>query len=169
MKSMVDAVDAIKTDKAVKLFEKFGVFTKAELESRAEIMYETYARTINIEAHAMTSMSHKQIIPAVMEYAGTLAETVNAMKAAGVEPVVPMQMLKQINDDLTEMQLALENMKNHRKTGIAITSHKERAFYFKDNVVPAMAALRAPADRLEKVVDKEYWPFPSYADLMFEV
>lgn len=169
MKSMVDAVDAIKTDKAVKLFEKFGVFTRAELESRAEIMYETYARTINIEAHAMTSMSHKQIIPAVMEYAGTLAETVNAMKTAGVEPVVPVQMLKQINDDLTEMQLALENMKNHRKTGIAITSQKERAFYFKDNVVPAMAALRAPADRLEKVVDKEYWPFPSYADLMFEV
>ncbi len=104
MKSMVDAVDSIKTDKAVKLFEKFGVFTKAELESRAEIMYETYARTINIEAHAMTSMSSKQIIPAVMEYAGTLAETVNSMKAAGVEPVVPLQMLKQINEELIEMQ-----------------------------------------------------------------
>jgi len=169
MKSMVDAVDSIKTDKAVKLFEKFGVFTRAELESRAEILYEQYARTINIEAHAMTSMASKQIIPAVMEYAGTLAETVNAMRNAGVEPVVPMQMLKQINEDLTCMQEALENMKNHRKTGIAITNQKERAFYFKDNVVPAMAELRAPADRLEKVVDREYWPFPTYADLMFEV
>lgn len=169
MKSMVDAVDSIKTDKAVRLFEKFGVFTRAELESRAEILYEQYARTINIEAHAMTSMASKQIIPAVMEYAGTLAEAVNSMRNAGVEPVVPMQMLKQINEDLTCMQEALENMKNHRKTGIAITNQKERAFYFKDNVVPAMNELRAPADRLEKVVDREYWPFPTYADLMFEV
>ncbi len=169
MKSMVDAVEAITTEKAVKLYEKFGVFTRAELESRAEITYETYARTINIEAHAMTSMASKQIIPAVMEYAGTLADTVNSMKAAGVEPVVPMKMLKQINENLTEMQEALENMKEHRKTGIAITSQKDRAFYFKDYVVPAMAALRAPADRLEKIVDREYWPFPTYAELMFEV
>ena len=169
LKSMVDAVDTIKTEKAVKLYEKFGVFTRSELESRAEILYEQYSRTINIEAHAMTSMASKQIIPAAMEYAGMLAETVNQMKQAGVKPVVPMQMLKQVNDNITEMQQALETMKEKRKTGIVMKNQKERAFYFKDNVVPAMVALRAPADRLEKIVDKEYWPIPSYADLMFEV
>jgi glutamine synthetase len=169
LKSMVDAVDTIKTEKAVKLYEKFGVFTRSELESRAEILYEQYSRTVNIEAHAMTSMASKQIIPAAMEYAGMLAETVNQMKQAGVEPIVPMQMLKQVNDNITEMQQALESMKEKRKTGIVMKNQKERAFYFKDNVVPAMAALRAPADRLEKIVDKEYWPIPSYADLMFEV
>ena len=86
-----------------------------------------------------------------------------------MEPVVPAKLLNQINEDLTQMQSALEIMKNHRKTGIALSSQKERAFYFKDHVVPAMEALRAPADRLEKVVDREYWPMPSYADLMFEV
>ena len=169
LKSMVDAVDTIKTEKAVKLYEKSGVFTRSELESRAEILYEQYSRTINIEAHAMTSMASKQIIPAAMEYAGMLAETVNQMKQAGVKPVVPMQMLKQVNDNITEMQQALETMKEKRKTGIVMKNQKERAFYFKDNVVPAMVALRAPADRLEKIVDKEYWPIPSYADLMFEV
>ena len=169
LKSMVDAVDTIKTEKAVKLYEKFGVFTRSELESRAEILYEQYSRTINIEAHAMTSMASKQIIPAAMEYAGMLAETVNQMKQAGVKPVVPMQMLKQVNDNITEMQQALETMKEKRKTGIVMKNQKERAFYFKDNVVPAMVALRAPADRLEKIVDKEYLPIPSYADLMFEV
>lgn len=169
MKSMVDAVGALTTPKAVKLFETFGVFTKAELESRAEILYETYSRTINIEAHTMTSMASKQIIPAVMAYAGELAETVNAMKKAGVKPVVPEKMLSQINDNLTDMQIALENMKELRKTGIAIKDQKKRAVYFKDKVVPAMAALREPADKLEKIVDKDIWPFPTYADLMFEV
>lgn len=169
LKSMVDAVDTLKQEKAVRLFEKFGIFTRTELESRAEVLYENYARTINIEAHAMTSMASKQIIPAVMAYAGSLADTVNSMKSAGVEPTVPAKLLKQINADLTEMQEALENMKNHRKTGIALSSQKERAFYFKDHVVPAMEALRAPADRLEKVVDKEFWPLPTYAELMFEV
>jgi glutamine synthetase len=169
LKSMVDAVDTLKQEKTVRLFEKFGIFTRTELESRAEVLYENYARTVNIEAHAMTSMASKQIIPAVMAYAGSLADTVNSMKAAGVEPTVPAKLLKQINADLTEMQEALENMKNHRKTGIALSSQKERAFYFKDHVVPAMEALRAPADRLEKVVDKEFWPLPTYAELMFEV
>ena len=170
MKTMVDAIGALTTEKAVSLFEKFGVFSRAELESRSEILYETYARTINIEAHTMTSMASKQIIPAVMAYAGSLAKTVNEMKAAGISPKVPAKILKQINDNLNEMQDALEKMKEERKIGIAIKNNqKERAFYFKDHVVPAMAALREPADRLEKIVDKDFWPLPSYAELMFEV
>lgn len=167
--SMVDAVDTLKTDKAVRLFERFGIFTKAELESRAEVLYETYAKTINIEAHTMTGMVSKQIVPAVMSYAGDLADTVNSMNNAGVKPVVPEKLLIQINEDLTELQSALEKMKAERKHAVALSSQRERAFYYKDYVVPAMKALREPADRLEKIVDKEYWPFPTYAELMFEV
>ncbi len=169
MKSMVDATSALTTDKAVKLFEKFNVFTKAELESRSEILYEQYARTINIEAHTMTSMASKQIIPAVMAYAGSLADTVNSMAKAGVDPVTPKKLLNQVNENLTLIQDNLEKMKEVRKKGIAIKDQKERAFFFKDNVVPAMQALREPADKLEKIVDRDIWPFPSYADLMFEV
>lgn len=167
--TMVEAVAALTTDKAVSLFEKFKIFTKAELESRSEVLYETYAKTVNIEAHAMTGMASKQIIPAVMAYAHSLAETVNSMKSAGVEPTVPLKLLKQVNENLTEMQDALENMKNFRKTAVAIPSQKERAFNYMEKVVPSMKALREPADRLEKIVDREYWPFPTYADLMFEV
>lgn len=167
--TMVEAVAALTTDKAVSLFEKFKIFTKAELESRSEVLYETYAKTVNIEAHAMTGMASKQIIPAVMAYAHSLAETVNSMKSAGVEPTVPLKLLKQVNENLTEMQDALENMKDFRKTAVAIPSQKERAFNYMEKVVPSMKALREPADRLEKIVDREYWPFPTYADLMFEV
>lgn len=168
-KTMVDAIPALTTDKAVALFEKFGIFTKAELESRSEVLYETYSKTINIEAHTMTAMASKQIIPSVIEYARVLADTVNSMKAAGAKPEVPMKLLKQVNTNLSEMQDALEKMKELRKKAIAMTNQKERAVFFKDNVVPAMEELRAPADRLEKIVDKDYWPIPSYADLMFEV
>lgn len=167
--SMVDAIGALTTEKAVKLYEEFGIFTKAELISRSEVLYETYAKTINIEAHTMTAMASKQIIPAVIAYAGSLSETVNSMKAAGVEPEVPLKLLKLVNENLTEMQNALEDMKEKRKNAIAITSQKDRAVAFRDLVVPAMVELRKPADRLEKIVDKEYWPVPSYADLMFEV
>lgn len=167
--SMVDAIGALTTEKAVKLYEEFGIFTKAELISRSEVLYETYAKTINIEAHTMTAMASKQIIPAVIAYAGSLSETVNSMKAAGVEPEVPLRLLKLVNENLTEMQNALEDMKEKRKNAIAITCQKDRAVAFRDLVVPAMVELRKPADRLEKIVDKEYWPIPSYADLMFEV
>ena len=79
---MVDAIPALNTEKAVALFEKFGVFTKAELDSRVEIEYETYAKEINIEAKAMIDIATKQIIPAVIRYTTTLAESINAVKAA---------------------------------------------------------------------------------------
>ncbi len=168
--TMAEAIPALTTDKAVALFEKFGIFTKAELESRSEVLYETYAKTINIEAHTMTAMASKQIIPSVIAYARSLADTVNSMKAAGIKnPSVPSKLLSLVNENLVEMQDALEKMKEERKKAVAISSRKERAEYYKENVVPAMKALREPADRLEKIVDKTYWPFPTYADLMFEV
>lgn len=167
--TMAEAIGALTTDKAVALYEKFHIFTKAELESRSEVLYETYSKTVNIEAHTMTAMASKEIIPAVMAYAGSLAKTCKDMKEVGVKPTVPHKLLVQVNDNLTEMQNALECMKEERKKAVGISSQKERAFYYKEHVVPAMKALREPADRLEKIVDKEYWPFPTYADLMFEV
>lgn len=167
--TMAEAISALTTDKAVALYEKFKIFTRAELESRSEVLYETYSKTINIEAHTMTGMASKQIIPAVMSYAKSLADTINSMRAAGVEPEVPIKMLKQVNENLNEMQEALEKMKDARKAAVGITNQKERALCYMRTVVPAMKALRDPADKLEKIVNKKYWPFPTYADLMFEV
>ncbi|MCR4678802.1 MAG: glutamine synthetase III [Lachnospiraceae bacterium] len=167
--TMAEAIPALTTDKAVALYEKFKIFTKAELESRSEVLYETYSKTVNIEAHTMTAMASKQIIPAAMTYAKSLADTVNSMRAAGVEPEVPVKQLKLVNEYITEMQNALEKMKDERKAAVVITNQKERALRYMRQVVPAMKALRDPADKLEKIVNKKYWPFPTYADLMFEV
>ena len=169
IKSMIDSIDTLTTEKSVKLFEKFGIFSGAELESRAEILYETYTKTVNIEARTMIDMASKQIIPSVATYSGELAIAVNEMIKAGVTPVVQMGLLNDINKELTAMDVALVTLKNLREEAITYKSQKERAFFFREKVVPAMEALRAPADRLERMVDKKVWPFPTYADLMFEV
>lgn len=167
--SMVEAVDTLTTEKSIRLFEKFGIFTEAELHSRAEVLYETYAKTINIEALTMLDMANKQIIPAVIRFSRALADTTIAIGNAGGDNTVSSELLKEVTGKLTETKRAAENLLEAEKTASAMKQGKEQAFYYHDKVVTAMNALRKPADELEKLVDKEYWPFPTYADLLFEV
>lgn len=169
IKSMIEAVDTLTTDKAVNLFEKFGIFTRAELESREEVLYETYAKTINIEALTMIDMASKEIIPAVVQYSGKLANTVLAVKEAGADACVQAEMLQEVSAHLKEMKAALKKLIEVERKASAMEDVKAQAFFYKDTVVDAMRALRAPADALEMLVGKEDWPFPTYADLMFEV
>ncbi len=169
IKSMVDAIPALTTDKAIGLFEKFHVFTKAELESRAEIQYETYAKAINIEAKAMIDIASKQIIPAVIKYTKSLADTVNSVTAAGAEASVQSELLAETSGLLSDTKVALQKLIDLDKKSEEVPEGTELAHYFHEEIVPAMAELRAPVDTLEMIVDKEMWPMPSYGDLMFEV
>ena len=169
IKSMIEAAGALTTPKAVALFEKFHIFTKTELESREEIIYETYAKTINIEALTMIDMAGKQIVPAAVKYSKSLADTVNAVKTAGVDASVQVELLKEVSGKLTKIQTALEALKKAEKEAAAIEDAKQQAFFYKDTVKEIMAQLRQPADELEMIVDKEMWPFPTYGELMFEV
>ncbi len=169
IKSMIEAASTITTDKAVALFEKFGIFTKVELESREEIIYETYAKTINIEALTMIDMAGKDIIPAVASYAGDLANTVIAVKEAGASAQAQTEMLIEVDNLLTEAKRALNTLKNVEAKASIISDVKEQAFYYKDIVKVAMEALRAPIDQLEMIVDSTIWPIPTYGELMFEV
>ena len=169
IKSMIEAAETLTTDKAVKLFEKFGIFTKVELESREEIIYETYAKSINIEALTMIDMAGKQIIPAVIRYTKELADTVNAVKNAGADASTQDELLQQVCTKLTAMQAALKKLEKAEKEASAITDAKKQAFFYKDTVRVIMDELRAPADELEMIVDKEYWPIPTYGELMFEI
>ena len=169
IKSMIEAAPTLTTDKAVKLFEKFHIFTKVELESREEIIYETYAKTINIEALTMIDMAGKDIIPAVSAYTGDLANTVLAVKEAGATASTQVELLKKVDGLLTEAQAALETLQAETAKASAIEDVKAQAFYYKDTVKAAMDALRAPVDKLEMVVDSDIWPMPTYGELMFEV
>ena len=169
IKSMIEAAGTLTTPKAVALFEKFHIFTKTELESREEIIYETYAKTINIEALTMIDMAGKQIVPAAVKYSKSLADTVNAVKTAGVDASVQVELLKEVSGKLTKIQTALEALRKAEKEATAIEDAKQQAFFYKDTVKEIMAQLRQPADELEMIVDKEMWPFPTYGELMFEV
>ena len=167
--TMVEAVDTLTTEKAVKLFERFHIFTKAELESRVEILYETYAKTINIEALTMIDMASKQILPAVISYTKELAEAVVFVMKAGLDASVQRDLLEKVNCELKEMQKALAKLQTAEAKARAMKPGKEQAFFYKDEVKKAMEELRVPADKLEVMVDKKVWPFPTYADLIFEV
>ena len=169
IKSMVEAIPAITTDKAVELFERFNVFTKAELESRAEIQYEAYAKAINIEARTMIDMASKQFLPAFIKYTKTLADTVNAVKAAGVDASVQTETLKEVSVLMAETKAALDTLVKTTAEAAAKEEGEVQATYYHTEVVPAMDALRTPVDKLEMIVDKEAWPMPSYGDLIFEV
>ena len=169
IRSMVEAIPALTTDKAINMFEKFKVFTKAELESRAEIKFESYAKAINIEARTMIDMASKQIIPAIIKYTKDLADTVGAVKGAGADASVQAELLTEVSELLVESKKALEALKVVTDQAAAMEEGEDQARFYHFDVVPAMEALRAPVDELEMIVDKEAWPMPSYGDLIFEV
>ena len=168
--SMVDAIPALTTEKAVNLFEEFHVFTRAELESRAEIQYEIYAKAINIEAKTMIDIATKQIIPAVIHYTTVLADSINAVKAAGVTEVsVQTELLKKCSALLKETNEAMHTLSALVVKIPEVAEGRDRAVYCREQIVKAMEALRKPVDELEMLVDKSMWPMPSYGDLIFEV
>lgn len=168
--SMVDAIPALTTEKSIKLFENFRVFTRTELESRAEIQYEIYAKAINIEAKTMIDIVTKQIIPAVIRYTTVLADSINSVKAAGITDVsVQADLLKKTSKLLKTTNSAMNKLGKLVSQVESYPEGRERAVFFREKIVPAMDELRKPVDELEMIVDKEMWPMPSYGDLIFEV
>lgn len=171
MKTMVDAVPAIVSDKTVEMFERLNVMSRVELEARAEIDYETYAKAINIEAKTMINMAGKKYIPSVINYVTDLAASINEIKAAceSVDVSVQTELLSECSTLLAEAKKALKKLETSVAEAAEKEEGKEQAEFFKDVVFKDMEALRAPIDALEMKVGKEYWPVPTYGDLLFEV
>jgi len=169
--SMVASVPSLTTEKAVKLFEQFGVFTKAELESRSEILYETYAKVTCIEARTMLHMASKHYIPSVVRYSTRLADSVCKVRSACPSASFRVQetLLKKTCALLEKADDALQHLQECVEHSNALDGVQEMANYCHDVIAPAMRALREPIDSLELIVDKDIWPVPTYGDLMFEV
>ncbi|MBR6093628.1 MAG: glutamine synthetase III [Lachnospiraceae bacterium] len=167
--TMLDAIESLTTDKAIALFEKFGIYTRAELESRKEVLYETYSKTLNIEANCMVEMASKQIIPAGFLYMKDLAGAVKLANNVGVSDRAARNILTEVTGLLEDLEDALEALKEALTEAQTIRTNKEKAFAYRDKVKVCMEQLRKPADRLETITDKSIWPFPSYEDLLFEV
>ncbi|MEE8885973.1 MAG: glutamine synthetase III [Eubacteriales bacterium] len=170
IKCMVDAIPELISDKSVNMFEKYHVFTRAELESRAEIKYENYSKTINIEAKAMINIANKRIIPSVIRFARDLADSINSIRQAGIEDVsVQTELLSETQRLLKEAKDALKVLTGLDEGASHMEEGEKQARYYHDVICPAMSALRRPVDDLEQIVDKTYWPMPSYGDMLFEV
>ena len=168
--TMVDAIGALTTPKAIKLFEEFNVFTKAELESRAEVLYEDYAKEINIEARAMINITNKSLIPAIIRHVTGLAKSINAVKTVcDADVSVQMSRLEESSKLLRDAQTAVIKLEEVTDAALQMPEGKEQAEHYRDDVRKAMADLREPIDKLELIVDKKTWPMPSYGDLIFEV
>ena len=164
VKSIVDAIPAYTDESSIEMFEKLGVMTKRELEARREIKLEEYAGLINIAARTMIDMAAKLYIPSVIAYVNSVASSMSTVKNAYAQADTTAQqtILVKASSLLADTQQALDNLK-------AATDAAETAKDFHEKVLPAMAALRTPVDELETIVDSEYWPVPTYGQMMFEV
>ena len=167
----VDAAKALLMDKNVSVMERHGVLNRKELEARYEIRLENYVKTVCIEADVMIDMVACQFIPAAIKYIHHLADCINAVKATGlsVDLAVEAGLLKDVSAQTTRLQAALSKLEKISEKGEGMTDHVAQAEYYRDKVVPAMAALRGCTDTLERLMGKEYWPVPTYADLMFGI
>ncbi len=170
-KTMVDAIPSLVSDQSIRVFTRQNVLSEAELNSRVEMNYESYSKMINIEAKTMIQMAGKEYIPSVIEYVSSLADSINTVKAACADVDVSVQtgLLKESSTLLAQAKGALTELEKVTDAAAEKEEGIEQATFFKDEVFSAMSALREPIDKLEMIVDKEYWPVPTYDDLLFEV
>ena len=169
--SMVASIPSLTTKKAADLFTRFGVLTEPELESRSEILYETYAKVTSIEARTMIHMASKHYVPAVVRYSARLSDSICKVRSAcPAAPVAAQEkLLLRVTTLLNEAFDALNALKACMEQSDRVEGMQETAIFCHDRVTPAMKALRDPIDQLELLVDKDIWPVPTYGDLMFEV
>jgi glutamine synthetase len=166
-----DCMPHLLDEKNVKMLTSHGVFSKAELESRTEIMLENYCKTVTIEANTMIDMAHKQILPAITKYAGKLSETVATKKAvaAGLACSYETAVVSKLSVLADQIYARTEELEAAvLKLADAEDIIAESAS-IRDTVIPKMAELRAAADEAETLVAAKDWPFPSYGDLLFSV
>jgi len=169
VRNAVDALKAFITDKSLKLFEKHGVLSKKELHSRYDIYVEHYAKQINIEALIAIDMAKKQLLPAAIEYATFLADSISSFKTVSMPSPVQQDILKKLGSLLASSYKSLEKLETAVAKTQGITDTVKRAENYRDKVVTAMQALRTDIDALEMIVPGDMWPVPTYTELLFKL
>ncbi len=167
--STVDALPHYTDEKNVKMFEKFGVYTKTELESRTEILLENYLKTLNIEALTMIDMAKKDILPTGMKFAKALTDAVLAKKAAGVDADVELALANKVSGLTKSISAAITELEAAETKASAISDVEQSAKSFRYEVMDVMAELRRYADELETITPSEMWPMPTYSELLFNI
>ncbi|NNG65836.1 glutamine synthetase III [Caldanaerobacter subterraneus] len=172
IRSTVEAIPALIKEKNVKLMEKHGVLSKRELESRYEVLLENYIKTINIEALTMLDIAKRQILPAVVNFATKIAESINSVKATGLNVDISAQteLLAEVSSLMSEFKKNISELENAVNEASNMNSDSySKACYYRDVVFTKMGILREIGDKLETIVDAELWPLPTYADMLFNI
>ena len=169
LKTTPDAMPSLLLKKNMDMLIGQGVFSKAELVSRYEIMLENYCKTVIIEANTMVDMARKEILPAVETYIADLAGTACEKDACGIRPVFEKKLLKQLSEYTEEIDSRTDALEKLVGKILAVSDVTKCARKIRDELIPAMEALRKAADGAEQVTAAKYWPFPTYGDLLFGV
>ncbi|TZE83619.1 glutamine synthetase III [Calorimonas adulescens] len=172
IRSTVEAIPALIAEKNVKLMEKHGVLSRVEMESRYEVMLENYSKTINIEALTMLDIAKRQLLPAVIKFLTKLADSINSIKATGVNADVTAQsdLLVEVSSLAAMFKKNIDGLEKVVNDASELEGDSYKlASYYRDVVFVKMGEVRDIADKLETLVDKELWPLPSYSDMLFNV
>ncbi len=165
--STVDSLKTVMDKENVNLFKKHKVLSKMELHARVEILLETYAATLNIEALTMLNMAKRQILPAAMEYSSRLANTVIAVDSAGVPANAQKIKLKELCTLIDALNEDIESLEKAVAKAQKMNDVAKKADLYKNGVKSAMESVRTDADQLEMIVDADLWPLPTYAEMLF--
>ena len=167
--SAAEAALAMDKQKNLDLFTRHGVFSEIEFRARSHVQLENYSKLVNIEALTMIDMARKEIVPAVSAYSSALADAALSKKELGVSIEAELKILRKIADLAAVLGDKIENLETAVIESGDISETADEAIFFHDTVLPRMTELRLVADELEIYTSKEYWPFPSYGDLLFSV
>lgn len=171
LRTSVDAIPQFASEKSIALFEKHGIFSRTEVESRTDILLEGYAKVINIEALTMLDMAKKEILPAVLKYNKEVFETLKTKQELGLNISLEKEqsyatnlsnLTESLMSKIYELDQVLLDARNHEEVF-------DHAKYYREYVFESMQTLRMVADELETMVSATEWPFPTYVDLLFYV
>jgi glutamine synthetase len=160
----LDALPELIKPESLALFEKYKVFNDKEMHSRYEVSLEQYALTINVEAKLTVELGSTVILPAAMRYQTEVASNIATLRAAGVEPSTAL--LEEVSGPIAELTSALADLKKALEDHSASSAHAE-AEHARDELLPAMTAVRAAADTLESIVADDLWPLPTYQEMLY--
>ena len=166
LSNTVDALEHFATEKNVALFEKYGVLTRRELESRHEIVLDQYFKTVNIEGETTADVARTMILPAAIRFLNELLAVAERTRGLGIEAGGTVKLIREVSGLVDELAGALEELVRQNAELGGETVH-EKAYHMRDRIVPAMAAVRGVVDRLEKVVPDDFWPLPRYREMLF--
>ncbi len=167
LKTTPDALPYFKSEKSIKMFEGQGVFSRLEVETRCEIMMVEYNNTLHFEMLTMLEMAKQEILPACIKYCNAIADGVATKRAIGIKADYEYKEVEKLTNLIEELMIRIEELES--VTEIPEADAYAVGMYYKDNVIPAMEALRETADELEGVVSKECWPLPTYTELLYSV